>query len=120
MAKNYVQPGEFIHAAPTDPETPTSGCALIVGTIAGVAVTLEAEGGNATGECTVVTKGVFNLPVVGNNGSSDAAVAVGDRVYYDTNINGLNVNSSAVLYGKTLGAVDEGATTTVPVKLIQA
>ncbi len=120
MAQNYVSKGEFIYAAATDPTTPTSGDPLIVGTIAGVAITDEGDGGNASGESTIATEGVFDVPVVGHNGSSDAAVAIGDKIYYDTGIHGLNVNSSGVLFGKALEDVAEGDTETINVMLIQA
>ena len=120
MAQNYIQPGEFIHAAATDPATPDVGKPVRVGTIAGVAVTHEAEGGNAAGESTIATKGVFDLPVVGSDGSTDAAVSLGDKIYYDAAIDGLNKNTAGTLFGKALEAVEAGATTTINVLLIQA
>jgi predicted RecA/RadA family phage recombinase len=123
MAKNYVQPGKFINAAPTDPEIPDSGDPVIVGKIAGVAITKEGEGGNAPGQCTIATKGVFNLPVAGLDALGDpAAVAKGDRLYYAAGV--LSGVNTGVLFGKALGAVEEGdpdpVTTVIPVMLIQA
>ncbi len=123
MAKNYVQAGKFINAAADDPATPACGDPVVVGTIPGVAVTKEGEGGNASGECTIATKGVFNLNVTGSDGTNPAAVAKGDKLYYDSGI--LNKNSSGtVLYGKALGTVDLGDPTAlediIPVMLIQA
>jgi len=83
MAQNYVNSGRVIHAAATAPATPTSGDPLLVGTIPGVALTDEGAGGNASGECSIATKGVYRLPVTGKDSALDpAAVAVGDKLYY--------------------------------------
>ncbi len=118
MAQNFVQKGHTINAAASDPAAPAVGGPVVVGTIAGVALSAEGEGGNAAGECSIATKGVFNLAVKGHDGDADAPVAVGDRIYYDGGI--LNTHIHAVLYGKALGAVVAGETTTIPVLLIQA
>lgn len=83
MAKNFINSGKTIHAAATDPAVPVSGSPVIVGTIPGVALTGEGEGGNAAGECTIATKGVFDLLVTGEDDAGDpAAIAVGDKLYY--------------------------------------
>jgi predicted RecA/RadA family phage recombinase len=120
MAQNYVQPGGYINAAADSPADPASGEAVRVGTIAGVAVTREAEGGNAAGECTIATEGVFNLPVIGNDGTLDADVEIGDKVYFADGV-GLNKDSTGTFpFGKALGHVAAGATTVIPVMLIQA
>ncbi len=121
MAKNYVQPGGSINAAATDPADPASGDPVLVTTIAGVALTKEAEGGNAAGECTIATEGVFNLSVKGVDAGGNSAVAVGDKIYYvAADTPKLNKKNPGVLFGKALGAVDSAATKTIPVLLIQA
>ncbi len=120
MAKNFVQNGHQISAIASYPTTPASGDPVVVGTIPGVAVTDESAGGNPSGYTTIATKGVFALEVVGHDGSTDAAVGLGARVYYDSGIAGLNVNSGGVLYGKALEAVEAGETGTIPILLIQA
>ncbi len=120
MAQNFVSKGHHINAAPSSPADPASGAAVRVGTIPGVAETKLGEGGNIATECTIAAKGVFNLPVIGHDGTNPAAVAVGDKVYFADGV-GLNVDSSGTtLFGKALGAVAEGETTVIPVMLIQA
>lgn len=120
MAQNYVQPGRQINAVPTAPAAPLSGIAVLVGTIAGVALTNCGEGGNVVGACTIATKGVFNLPVHGHDGTDPVAIANGDRLYYDSVIEEINANMAGAPFGKSLGTVVEDATTTIPVLLIQA
>ena len=120
MAQNYVQPGGYINAAADSPADPAPGDAVRIGTIAGVAVTREADGGNAAGECTIATKGIFNLPVIGHDGTVNADVEIGDRVYFADGV-GLNKDSTGTcLFGKALGHVTGGETTVIPVLLIQA
>lgn len=121
MAQNYVQPGEFINAAATHPATPLSGYPVRVGTIAGVAVTNEGEGGNATGESTIATQGVFDLSVKAIDGGGSSAVAVGDKIYYvDTDTPPLSKKDTGYLFGKALEAITSGQTATINVRLIQA
>ncbi len=120
MAKNFVQEGKYINAAASDPATPASGDPVRVGEIAGVAVTKEGEGGNASADTTIATEGVFNLSVKGVNGSGNSAVAKGDKIYYvDADTPKLSKKTTGHLFGKALGAVESGATTTIPVMLIQ-
>ena len=122
MAQNYVQPGKVIHAAASYPTTPLSGAPVVVGKIAGVALTNEGEGGNATGESSIQTEGVFEIPVTGYTGSTAAAVSLGDKLYFDTGVPAVNKNSSGVPYGKALGTISSGVgglTDTIPVLLIQ-
>jgi predicted RecA/RadA family phage recombinase len=83
MAQNYAQPGGVIHAAATQPTTPVSGSPVLVGTIPGVALTNEGEGGNTAGQSSIATEGVFNLSVIGKGDDLGAtAVAKGDKIYY--------------------------------------
>ncbi len=119
MAQNFVSKGHHINAAPTSPATPASGDAVRVGTIAGVAETKLGEGGNIATECTIATKGVFNLPVIGHDGTSPVDVEIGDRVYFDDGV-GLNKHTDGVLFGKALAHVTGGNTTAIPVMLVQA
>jgi predicted RecA/RadA family phage recombinase len=121
MAQNYVQPGKYINAAASHPAAPASGDPVRVGTIAGVAITAEGAGGNAAGETTIATEGVFNLAVKAVDGTGDSAVAPGDKIYYvDADTPVLSKKASGALFGKALGAVAEGETATIPVLLIQA
>lgn len=119
MATNMVQKdGRYLNAAATQPATPSSGDPVLIGNIPGVAVTDEGADGNATGETTIDTQGVYNLSVKGHNGTANTAISVGDIIYYDTGANGpLNVNSSGTRFGYALEAVASGATTTIKVKI---
>ncbi len=120
MAQNFVSKGHHINAAPTSPADPASGDAVRVGTIAGVAETKLGEGGNAATECTIATRGVFNLPVIGHDGTNPVDVEIGDRVYFADGV-GLNKDSTGTyLFGKALAHVTAGDTTVIPVRLIQA
>ena len=114
MAQNFVQKGHSIEAVVTDPASPKSGDPVAVGAIPGVALNDE----DAAGLTVLATKGVFNLPVHGHNGTTPGAIGLGARVYLDAGT--LNANTSGVLFGKTLGAVESDALTTIPVMLIQA
>ncbi len=121
MAQNFVQKGHAINAAASDPVSPISGDPVLVGTIAGVALTKKGEGGNAATDTTIATEGVFNLSVKGVDGAGNIAVAVGDKIYYvvaDTPK--LSKKATGALYGKALGTVALGGTATIPVLLIQA
>jgi len=114
--KNYVSEGRFINAACTSPATPKSGDPVLIGAIPGVAVTDEGDGGNATGETTVCTSGIFNLPVEGTDASGNKAVAVGDKVYYDSAATiKLSVDASKVLFGVALGTVSSGSSAVIKV-----
>ncbi len=88
----------------------SSGDPHVVGQIPCVACVDIAE--SATGEAR--TKGVFDLPVHGYNASADAAIAVGDEIYYDTDE--LNVDATnGVSFGYALEVVVSGETTTIKV-----
>lgn len=71
----------------------------------------------ATDFAVVQTEGVFNLAVLGADGSGNTAIAVGDAIYIDVAV--LNADdSNGILFGYALGAVSSGATTNIPVKLV--
>ena len=119
--QNFVQQGKQLNLACTDPAAPVSGDPVRIGQIVGVAVTNEGDGGNATGETTVATQGVFELSVKGVDGVGNSAVAIGDKLYYvDADTPKLSKKNTGVLFGKAIGAVNAGATATIPVLLIQA
>lgn len=122
--QNFVQCGDFINVACSHPTTPASGNPVRIGAFCGVAATAESEGGNATGNTTVSTEGVFNLSVAAIDSSgalgvdANVALAVGDIVYYgDANSPVLSKRAGGTFFGYALGAVDAGATGTVPVML---
>lgn len=117
MATNlHMAEGRYLTGAATAPATPVSGDPVLLGDIPGIALTDEGDGGNATGEITIDTSGVYNLEVVGEDGAGSAAVAIGDIVYYD----GGEINAdvtNGTRYGYALGAVASGATTEIAVKI---
>lgn len=120
MATNLVKDeARYLTGAATAPTTPTSGGPVMLGQIPGVAVTLEGEGGNASGECTIDTEGVYSLSVKGENAAGNVAIAIGDILYYEAGqtppINKDSTNG--IRFGYALGVVSSGATTTIPVKL---
>lgn len=103
--------------AATEPAAPTSGTPVLVGKIPGVALTDEGEGGNGTGEITVDTGGIHVLSVRGHDGTANAAIAVGDIIYYDATNDELDVDSAGVRFGYALETVASGATTAIKVKV---
>jgi len=89
----------------------SSGDPIVVGQIPGVAL-YDADSDN---KAVIQTNGVFDLAVVGET-TTDAAVAVGDILYYDTDkVNKDSANG--VRFGYALEAVASGATTTIKVKI---
>ncbi|KAB2865096.1 MAG: hypothetical protein F9K46_04065 [Anaerolineae bacterium] len=74
------------------------------------------EDADSSNKATCVLPGtmVVDLAVVGANGAGNIAVAVGHRIYKDgTEYNRDSTNGT--LFGYALGAVNSGATTTIPV-----
>jgi hypothetical protein len=103
--------------AVTHPATPTVGMPVRCGTLVGVAVTDEGQGGNAPTETTVDFRpGVWLMQVSGVDGSGAAAVALFDALYYvDADAPVLNKKTSGTLFGYALGTVTSGGTGTIPV-----
>lgn len=98
----------------TEPAEPESGDALLIGdALPAVALTDIYVDGAGVNMITVKTNGVYHLPVE----AEAAAVGIGDRLFYDTGDEGLNNSSGNVSWGYALGAVDNGATATIPVKI---
>lgn len=111
MAKNYVQEGRYLWL--NVGSGVKSGDPVAVGDIAGVA-TIDAD---ANGYATIDTEGVYNLSVKGTTGSN-SAVAIGDIIYYVTgDTPKLDKKNTGVAFGHALGAIDAGATATIPVKI---
>jgi predicted RecA/RadA family phage recombinase len=116
MATNIVfEDGDQLDLVCSQPTTPASGDPVLVGQIPGVALTKE----RADGKTTVKLNGVANLSVKGEGAAGNAAVAVGDILYYEAGQTP-PVNKDAtngVRFGYALGAVASGATATIPVKI---
>lgn len=114
--KNYVSDGRFLNAVCSHPAAPDSGDPVIIGSIPGVAVTDEGDGGNAATETTVCTEGIFDLSVKGHDGTSNAAITAGALIYYKTTATPvLNLDDSGVAFGYALEAIDSAATATIKV-----
>ena len=121
MATNRVyKDGEFLPIAAanltSDIDPIVSGTPVLLGPIPGVALTDEDD----DGDVTVQFGGVYDFPVKGADGAGNAAVAVGDAVYYDAGATPDELNAddtNGALFGYALEAVASGATTTVRVKL---
>lgn len=98
----------------TAPAEPNSGDAVLVDQLPAVALTDVYVAEDGTNRITVKTNGVYDLEVNANNG----AIAVGHIVHANTTTAALtNTAAGSVRYGYALGAVENGATTTIPVKI---
>jgi len=103
-----------VPASAVTPSDPESGDPVLVGQLPAVALTGVWTDATGTDRVTVKTNGVYELPVTGESG----AVSIGTIVYFDTSDEGLNDSSSDnVRYGYALGAVGNGSTTVIPVKI---
>lgn len=118
MAKNviYEEDGPLVLGVTAAPHTTVlSGDPCLVGQIPGLALTDGADTVANKGEATVKFNGVADLAVKGET-TTNAAVAVGDILYYDSGV--INKDSSnGVRYGYALETVVSGATTTIRVKI---
>lgn len=116
MAKNTVY--MWTKSRPltcSQPATPQSGDPVVCGQIPGVALTAE----DSNGLTTVALDGVFDLVVKGET-TTDAAIAVGDVLYYDAAATPHKINKDAtngVRFGYAHAAVASGATSTIPVEV---
>jgi len=119
---NFIQEGKFLSVACSDPATPTSGAPVRFGSMTGVAVTAEGDGGNASTETTVAFGGgVYDLSVAGVNASGDSAVAVGDTLFYvDADTPKLSKKNTGYFFGFALETVESGATATINVLHVQS
>lgn len=115
MSTNRVyEKGNHLPLAVTNPATPASGDPVRYGEMCGVADTAE----EADGLVSVAFEGVYTLSVKGIDGSGNAAVAVGDRIYYtDADTPKLSKKATGRFFGYALGAVASGATGSINVKL---
>lgn len=92
-----------------------SGDPVVIGQLPAVALTSEDDDGLAT----IQTDGVWDLSVKGET-TTNAAIAVGAIVYYDSAATPHKLNADAtngVRFGYALEAVSSGATSTIRVKV---
>lgn len=120
MAKNIIQPHgdqirlnvSAVNGSGTS-DLVKSGDPGVVGDLPFVALTDEASDGTATVKCN----GVAKLNVRGHDGTANAAVAVGQVIYWDNTNGELDVQTAGKRFGYALGAVASGATTSIEVKI---
>lgn len=97
----------------TVPEGTESGDPLVIGAMPCVALTDR----DADGKATVQTDGTFRLSVHGEDGSGNAAIALGAALYVDTD-GELNVDATnGKRFGYALEAVGSNVTATIEVKI---
>lgn len=123
MATNLVRDlheWPVLPVACSHPAAPDSGDPVRFGTLTGVALTDEGDGGNAATDTTVYFGwGVFDLTVDDNEGTG---IAVSDVIYYHdtgTGTGSVNLNNSATsndaVFGIALETVSANATTLINV-----
>jgi len=104
----------------TDPATPVEGDPVLVGQIPGVALTnkIADSADPQFGKTTVKMNGAARLSVKGIDGGGNAAVAVGDIIYYvAADTPKLSKKATGVRYGYAFETVGSGATATIEVKI---
>jgi hypothetical protein len=101
----------------THPATPASGDPVRVGTMTGVALTDEGDGGNAATETTVdFGRRSWLLSVKAIDGGGNSAVAVGDKLYYtDADTPPISKKDTGAFFGYAMATVTSGATATIEV-----
>ena len=115
MSTNMIfRRGDRLTVAVTAPTTPAAGGPVIIGVLPGVALSAEDADGNTVVQCD----GVFDLSVKGVDGSGNAAVAVGDQLYYtDGDTPKINKKTTGTAFGVALEAVGSGQTDTIRVRI---
>ncbi len=111
MAINYVSEGKAIVL--NVGTNKKSGDPVAVGELVGVCLVDS----DTNGDATVSTEGIFILSVVGNDGTNNVAVAVGDALYIDPATGTIDRDSANTLFGYALEAVTSGATANIQVKV---
>lgn len=119
MATTIEQRGSCLSFAVTHPASPSSGDPVRLGSITGIAITDEGDGGNASTDTSVEIGLFVTEQYVDDDGG--AGISVGDKIYYDDTATGdpetnLNVDSvNGVFFGFALEAVAADATTKIKV-----
>lgn len=116
MATNMVNDSvRGVRITATSPATPTSGDAVLMEDIGGVALNDEEADGTVIAD---LGPAIYNLPVHGFNATVNTAIAAGERIYFDSAVPELNVDdTNGVYFGIALAVVNSGATTTIPVAI---
>jgi len=120
---NFVQDGKHLPVVCSDPATPASGDPVRFGTMTGVALSAEGEGGVSASTETMVKfdGGVYKLSVKGIDDSAGSAVSVGDSIFYvDADTPKLSKKSSGYFFGIAMATITSGATATIEVRHISS
>lgn len=120
MRYEVFKPGYGLSVAASNPTTAVSGEPVRYGTLTGVAVTDEGEGGNSSTKTTVdFGPGIFDLYVDDDLGGG---IAIGDPVWYNDTQSGTPATSlsnkpagAEAFFGYALEAVSANATTRINV-----
>lgn len=113
MATNQKFRGNRTRSLPVTADT-ASGSPVVVGSLVGVALTAEGEGGNAAGYATVALDGAFDLAV-----GTTTAVAVGAPVYITSAYALTPTATSNTLFGYALEAKGTTAGEVIAVEIAQ-
>ena len=119
MSKYLImEPANQQSVVVSNPTTPSSGDPVRFGSLTGMAITDEGDGGNAA-TYTTVNFGQFIADLVVDD-TSGSGIAVGAAVFYDDTATGspvsnLNDDSTASFFGFALEAVGNNATTRINV-----
>lgn len=114
MATNRIMsPGYQLSVVCTTPTTPQSGGPVRYGTMTGIALTDEAEGGNPTGYTSVdFGPGVWDLSVTD---TVTGGIAVGDPLFLNAAATLIDNTATGYFFGIALEAILTGATATIRV-----
>jgi hypothetical protein len=113
MATNIkYQPGNKLSVEVTDPVSPVSGDPIRYGALTGLALTSKGEGGNESTKTTAEFGSfIADLSVVDEVGGG---IAVGDPIYYDDAIHGLNNDAvNGYFFGMAMEAIGAGLNDTI-------
>lgn len=122
MPTNQIyKPGwQLPEIAATSPATPTSGGPVRLGFLTGLALTLEGEGGNTAGHCTVdFGPGIWDLSVTDTVGGG---IAIGDTLFFHDGAPPTidNLTTGGYFFGFACETIGAGLTATIQVMHVPA
>lgn len=112
MADNFIQQGKVLILPTASGEV--SGNTFVVGSYLPGVLIADAEAASPY-NAPVQIEGVFDLSVYGHDGTSNAAISVGDKVYWTDSSSPLDVDTAQTEFGIALEAVSSGDTDTIKV-----
>lgn len=110
---NFVQQAETLDLLNSSGSAVAAGGVVTEGKISGIACSAIAN--NSRGPCKM--RGVFELSVKGEDGSGNAQIAIGGKIYLDTDgeLNGDSANGEFFGYNFSGAVVASGETDTIAV-----